>query len=269
MFYGLFKKINYEQQTKNSTETLMQLFFSDLHLSPERPDNTALFLDCLKKAGEEAVEVFILGDLFDFWAGDDDMRNPAGDVKKALRRLSEKKTKLYIASGNRDFLLGPKFATETGATLLPDYQVIDLNGERTLITHGDILCTRDKSYQRFRRLVRNKAIQKVFLSLPLSVRLIIASNTKSQTLKSIQKKPMSIMDVDLQEVSRLMTITETTLLIHGHTHRPKIHKTTLKNKRKRRIVLGDWHEENHYIFLSHSDDQQLLRADKYLEYFKP
>ncbi|MEC9247623.1 MAG: UDP-2,3-diacylglucosamine diphosphatase [Pseudomonadota bacterium] len=246
----------------------MKIFFSDLHLSADRPESTRLFIDCLEKASEEAVSVFILGDLFDFWAGDDDNRIPGNDVKIALKRLTSKGIELYVAPGNRDFLLGSKFALQTGAIMLPDYQVIRVNKERTLITHGDILCTRDKSYQRFRKIVRNKLAQKLFLSMPISVRLKVASDTQNQTVKSVKKKAEEIMDVDPNTVQNLMQKTKTTLLIHGHTHRPKIHNLEVLKEKRRRVVLGDWYESNYYVFVSRQDEQKLMLANKYLEYFK-
>ena len=245
----------------------MQLFFSDLHLSPTRPKQVNLFLKCLEKAGKEANSVFILGDLFDFWVGDDDYRYPSAEVKQALRLLTSTGTHLFLSVGNRDFLLGDKFAEETRAVLLPDYEMIDLGGERTLITHGDLLCTKDRTYQRFRKVVRNKFIQKLFLSLPLSLRVNIASKTQNETLKSTKKKPMEIMDVEPDQVNRLLTRHKSTLLIHGHTHRPAIHAIEIEGKKHRRVVLGDWCDPNPYLFICQLDDQRLIRANDYLGNF--
>ena len=242
----------------------MQLFFSDLHLSPTRPKQVNLFLKCLEKAGKEANSVFILGDLFDFWVGDDDYRYPSAEVKQALRLLTSAGTHLFLSVGNRDFLLGDKFAEETGSVLLPDYEIIELDGERTLITHGDLLCTKDRTYQRFRRVVRNKFIQKLFLSLPLTLRVNIAFKTQNETLKSTKKKPMEIMDVEPDEVKRLMKHHKSTLLIHGHTHCPAIHTVEIEGKKIRRVVLGDWCDPNPYLFICQLDDQRLIRANDYL-----
>ena len=244
----------------------MKLFFADLHLSADRPAQTKLFLDCLYRASQTAISVFILGDLFDFWVGDDDSRIPHEEVKSALKNLTDTGVELFITTGNRDFLLGQKFATETGAIMLPDYQVIKLNNERTLVTHGDILCTLDKSYQKFRKIVRNKFVQKSFLSLPVSLRLKIASNTQNQTLKSVNSKTASIMDVDATTVRNLMIKTKTTLLIHGHTHRPQIHKLNYEEgKFHRRVVLGDWYDSRQFFFISEKDSQRLVSASDYLD----
>ena len=245
----------------------MQIFFSVLNLSAARPKQVTLFLACLEKAGKEANSVFILGDLFDFWVGDDDFRYPAAEVKNALRLLTSAGTQLFLSVGNRDFLLGDKFAEQTGSILLPDYRVIDLYGERTLVTHGDLLCTMDKTYQRFRKIVRNKIIQKLFLSLPLSLRVNIANKTQNETLKSTKKKPMTIMDVEPEQVKRLMLCHESTLLIHGHTHRPAIHAVWIEGKKHRRVVLGDWCNPNPYFFICRLDDQRLIRASDYLKNF--
>ena len=134
--------------------------------------------------------------------------------------------------------------------------------------HGDLLCTKDKSYQRFRKIVRNKVLQNIFLSLPLSLRVKIASRTQNETLKSTKRKPMKIMDVDPEQVRRLMKQNQSTLLIHGHTHRPDIHEIENGNKRHRRVVLGDWCDTNPYLFLSQTNDQRLIRAGEYLKNIK-
>ena len=150
---------------------------------------------------------------------------------------------LYFARGNRDFLCGEHFLRRTGARLLPDYAVIELNGERTLLMHGDLLCTRDVKYQRFRGIVHNRAVQRTFLALPLRLRRWIAGQTQSGTRASAQRKSPEIMDVDTNTVSDVMRKHDVTLLIHGHTHRPGTHELQIDKRPARRIVLGDWYGE--------------------------
>jgi len=217
------------------------LFASDLHLSDARPERLELFEALLSFAQTAASHVYLLGDIVEFWLGDDDPDPVHLRVVQALRALTNAGVGLSVAMGNRDFLLGQRFVAETGASLLPDYTCIDLCGTPTLLTHGDLLCTKDVKYQEFRRSVRDPFRQKMFLSMPLEKRREIASSTRAGTQASMLEKDNFIMDVDDDEVARVMQEHQVTQLIHGHTHRPAIHEFTVSNQTRRRIVLGEWY----------------------------
>lgn len=220
------------------------LIVSDLHLCAARPDKLELFLGFLAAARQRARALYILGDLFEVWLGDDDSTPPHPQVIAALAALSTAGITVAVARGNRDFLFGRRFAAATGATLLADYTVLELGGERALLTHGDLLCTRDVKYQRFRRIVRNPLVQAAFLALPLARRSRIARGTQAGTQASMQTKREGIMDVDQDTVATLMRRYDVTLLIHGHTHRPAEHHFERDAAACRRIVLGDWYEQD-------------------------
>lgn len=220
------------------------LFVSDLHLCNARPDKLELFLEFLAQAPRRARALYILGDLFEVWLGDDDDTPPHPQVIAALAALTAAGVALAVSRGNRDFLFGRRFAQATGATLLPDYAVLDLDGERALVTHGDLLCTRDVKYQRFRRVVRNPLIRSAFLALPLATRARIARRTQAGTQASMQSKREDLMDVDQDTVCAVMQAHDVTLLIHGHTHRPAEHRFQRGQASCRRIVLGDWYEQD-------------------------
>lgn len=218
------------------------LFISDLHLSVERPHTTRLLLDFLEGAARDAGALYILGDLFECWAGDDDLgAEPQRAVCAALRRLALGGTRLHFMHGNRDFLIAQGFAKAAGATLLPDPCLIDLHGRPALLTHGDILCTDDTDYQRFRRQVRDPAWQHAFLSRPLAERRaqVAALRARSESEKSM--KPAAIMDVNTRAVAELLRRHDyPPLLIHGHTHRPGEHALDVDGRRITRWVLSDW-----------------------------
>ncbi|MGR8919149.1 MAG: UDP-2,3-diacylglucosamine diphosphatase [Gammaproteobacteria bacterium] len=220
------------------------LFVSDLHLSAERPDKLELFERFVERARSAAEAVYILGDLFEVWLGDDDETPPHDAVLDALRALCDAGVEVHVAHGNRDFLFGRRFEQRTGARLLPDYAVVELNGERTLLTHGDLLCTRDVKYQRFRRVVRNPLVRRAFLATPLAWRQRIARRTQSGTRASMARKAEHIMDVEQSTVAAVMARHDASLLIHGHTHRPAMHEFEHDGRRRRRIVLGDWYEDD-------------------------
>lgn len=211
-------------------------FISDLHLSETQPELTALFLDFMHNLAPHADAVYILGDLFDFWIGDDEQSPLINQVKQAIKQITEKNVPCYFIHGNRDFLIGKRFAQETGITLLPDYQLIDLYGTPTLLCHGDTLCIDDVNYQQFRRKVHQKWRQCFFLHLPLKVRLKIAEKIRTKSKQDKMQKSNEIMDVNLPFTLNTMKQFNVPLLIHGHTHREAIHQYD-DNKR---IVLGDW-----------------------------
>lgn len=223
------------QRTELKAETL---FISDLHLSPQRPALTQLFLHFLEQRAPAAEHLFILGDLFDAWVGDDDDALP--EVCDALRQLSERRTRCSIMHGNRDFLLGRRFARETRSELIQDPYLTWLAGEPILLMHGDLLCTDDLAYQRFRRRVRNPIIQRLFLWSPLNKRRRLATHYRQRSSEAMAAKRDEIMDVNTVEVSRQMRRFGVRRLIHGHTHRPQDHRFTLDGKPALRQVLADW-----------------------------
>lgn len=217
------------------------LFISDLHLSEQAPATTDAFYRFLDEQARGAHALYILGDFFDAWVGDDDDAPIARDVPQRLKHLADSGVAIYLMHGNRDFLLGEAFANRAGATLLTDPTVIELNGRRTLLMHGDSLCTRDTEYMAIRQQVRQHEWQAQILAQPLAVRRAMAADlrSKSQTMNS--SKPEDIMDVTPEAVTDVMAEHDTPLLIHGHTHRPDRHSLTLNGQSAERIVLGDWH----------------------------
>lgn len=220
------------------------LFISDLHLCGSRPAITSAFLSFLQNTASHAENLFILGDLFEYWAGDDDINSAEHHpIIQALKALSNTGTKLYFMHGNRDFLMADAFATATGGQILNDPSKLDLYGNAILLSHGDALCTDDTNYQAFRAQVRTPAWQTAFLRQPLSERKaqIEALRLRSEQEKS--NKSAEIMDVNPDAMNTLLREHQPDLLIHGHTHRPAIHSITLEGKTYQRIVLGDWYEQ--------------------------
>jgi UDP-2,3-diacylglucosamine hydrolase len=217
------------------------LLISDLHLSPRRPETVQLFLDFLTHRAAGAGALYILGDLFDAWIGDDDDAPPAPAVIAALRRLADAGTALYLQHGNRDFLLGRRFARASGCTLLPDPVVQDLHGRPTLLMHGDLLCSDDLAYQRFRRQVHNPWRRGAFLLLPLRLRRRIAARYRRRSGAATAAKPAAIMDVNQATVADYLTRHGVRRLIHGHTHRPGRQLIPLADgSEAERWVLADW-----------------------------
>jgi len=219
------------------------LFISDLHLDSTRPEITALFLRFLREEASDAEALYILGDLFEAWVGDDEPGEPAGSVRTALRQLADAGTAVFLMRGNRDFLFGPRFAAESGARLLPDPAVVALYGEPTLLMHGDLLCTDDTAYQAFRAMVRNPAWQEEFLGKSLAERQDFAAKARAASKQHQSGTMESIMDVTPVAVEATLVRHGVTRLIHGHTHRPAIHTLTANQRRAQRIVLGDWYTQ--------------------------
>ena len=211
-------------------------FISDLHLSETRPELTALFVDFMQNLAPKAERLYILGDLFDFWIGDDEQSPLIQQVKDLIKSLSAQGVQCYFQHGNRDFLIGQRFAQETGMQLFPDYQVIDLHGKKILLCHGDTLCIDDAAYQQFRRKVHQKWRQRLFLCLPLKVRIKIAEKIRAKSNLDKQGKSAEIMDVNPHFTAQKVQAFGVDLLIHGHTHREAIHQ----EQACMRIVLGDW-----------------------------
>jgi UDP-2,3-diacylglucosamine hydrolase len=226
------------------------LFVSDLHLDPARPEITALFLRFLREEAGEAEALYILGDLFEAWVGDDQPGEPADSVRAALRALAEGGTPVYVMRGNRDFLFGARFAADCGAQLLPDPAVVTLYGVPTLLMHGDLLCTGDSAYQAFRAMVRAPEWQADFLAQPLAARQEFAAKARAASKQHQAGTMESIMDVDQAAVSATLSRFGVTRLIHGHTHRPAIHSFLLDDQPAQRIVLGDWYDQGSVLRVS-------------------
>ena len=214
-------------------------FIADLHLSENRPHLLALFRQFMQEQAPEAEKLYILGDLFDFWIGDDEQSDLISEVQQLIRHLTEQGVPCYFQHGNRDFLIGKKFAKACGLTLLPTYQVIDLYGTPTLLCHGDTLCVDDVKYQHYRKKVHQKWRQWLFLHLPLKVRLNIAEKIRAKSRQDKQLKSTEIMDVNADFVQQMFAQFHVTQMIHGHTHRQKHHEIP---PHFHRIVLGDWGE---------------------------
>ncbi|RTR34347.1 UDP-2,3-diacylglucosamine diphosphatase [Shewanella atlantica] len=226
------------------------LFIGDLHLSADRPDITRAFNDFLDNQLDDVQALYILGDLFEVWIGDDLAEPFAIDLAKKLYRLS-KSMPVYYIHGNRDFLLGKEYANKAGMTLLPETHCIDLYGVPTVILHGDSLCTLDKAYQRFRRFRNLKLAKWIYSHLPRDTRKNIARNIRSKSTQSNMQKNVSIMDVEQEAVSALLDSTQTVQMIHGHTHRPDIHEMKSSSGiTRKRIVVGDWYEQASVLSVS-------------------
>lgn len=220
------------------------LFISDLHLAVEKPDITRRFLNFLQNTATTAEAVYILGDLFDLWIGDDDFTPPIKKIKKHLKQLTDSGVKVYLLQGNRDFLLGKQFCQQTGITLLDEISVIDLYGIKTLLTHGDLLCTDDVAYQAFREKSHHSEWQQNVLSKPLLLRLLVARWYRFRSFFHKKNKSQQIMDVNQQTVIKFMREHQVVRLIHGHTHKPAVHNFSIDEQQAQRFVLSEWKKES-------------------------
>ncbi|MEQ1667867.1 MAG: UDP-2,3-diacylglucosamine diphosphatase [Sulfuriferula sp.] len=224
------------------------LFISDLHLCASRPRINQLFFDFLTQTAVHADALYILGDLFEYWLGDDTLDQPFNQqVATALKQLADTGVKLYFMHGNRDFLIAQDFATLTGATLLPDPSLINLYGTATLLMHGDTLCTDDIKYLAFRDQVRNPAWQHQFLAQPLATRIALAQQAREQSESAKQEKSSEIMDVNDAAVTAALQQHGHPRLIHGHTHRSAVHTYDIDGRTCQRWVLTDWYEHGGYL----------------------
>jgi UDP-2,3-diacylglucosamine hydrolase len=219
------------------------LFISDLHLDAEHPEISRQFLSFLEGPAMEAEALYILGDLFEVWIGDDDPEPEKRRIVAGLRALTDRGVPCYVMHGNRDFLLGERFFRETGCRLLEDPAIIELHGARVLTMHGDALCTDDHSYQNLRAMVRDQGWQKMFLALSPDQRRMLADQARAGSKEHIAQAMSSIMYVNPGAVQAAMRGAGVALLLHGHTHRPDVHRFELDGKPVARIVLGDWHEQ--------------------------
>lgn len=218
------------------------LFVSDLHLAPDTPDLNRLFLDFLAGPARDATGLYILGDLFDAWAGDDDLADPFNArIVSALRALADSGVAIGFIAGNRDFLVGADFAQAAGLELLPDPCVRAIAGERVLLSHGDALCTDDADYQRFRAEVRGTAWRQDFLARPLAERKRLIAELRARSETEKQVKPLAIMDVNVHAVEEAFAAHGVQALVHGHTHRQGEHVHRVGGGDCQRRVLGDWH----------------------------
>ena len=220
------------------------LFISDLPLDEARPHIVELFTQFLTGQARGADALYILGDLFESWIGDDDNAPLPARVAQTLRALRDSGVPIWFMHGNRDFLLGADFAARAGMSLLADPTVIDLHGERTLLMHGDTLCTDDVDYQKFRALVRDPDWQQGFLAKPLAERRAFAMQARGESRKHTSMAKPEIMDVNPAAVETTMREHGVHRLIHGHTHRPATHSLNLDGAIAKRSVLGDWYEQS-------------------------
>ena len=233
------------------------LFISDLHLCASRPRIKRLFFDFLERTARNAAQLYILGDFFEYWAGDDDIDDPFNrSIIDALAKLTAFGVAVFLMHGNRDFLLGDLFCKASGATLLVDPTLIDLNGTRTLLMHGDTLCTDDIEYQNFRKQVRDTRWQQQFLAQPLTQRKAIIEDLRRRSENEKQTKSMDIMDVTQASVEAALRENDYPRLIHGHTHRLAMHHHRVDEKACERWVLTDWYEHGGYLRC----DEQGLQA---------
>jgi UDP-2,3-diacylglucosamine hydrolase len=228
------------------------LFISDLHLEDSKPQTTALLNAFLSGPAIQADALYILGDLFEFWIGDDSLTETAKTVANGLRELKSAHVPCYFLHGNRDFLLGPEFAQRAGLELLPETCVLDLYGNPTLVLHGDTLCTDDVEYQNFRRQVRTREFRHSFLRMSAQERLQMAQSARDASKRHAGSTAvMNIMDVNESAVRKAFREHEVRSMIHGHTHRPAFHRHELGNgSTGRRMVLAEWNTSGSYLCVS-------------------
>lgn len=226
------------------------LFISDLHLDPTEPQITNTFFYFLDHIARDADALYILGDFFESYIGDDDNDPFILTITRGLHRLAQLGTPIFVMHGNRDFLMGLGFEKQSSTTLIPDPSMISLYGKKFLLLHGDSLCTNDKSHQRFRKITRYRFIQKIFLSLPLSFRKKFAGQLRSGSMQQNQKKSAQIMDVTETAVTQALHKNKVQQLIHGHTHRPMISD--------KRIVLDAWHNHGNYLQIDRDGNVELI-----------
>lgn len=223
------------------------LFVADLHLDARRAAPVAAFADFLTAEARRAEALYILGDLFEAWIGDDDPADGLAEALAGVRQLAASGVAVRFLHGNRDFLVGAEFAQRTGMELLPERQVIDLYGTPTLIEHGDLLCTDDVAYQRYRRRIRHPAVLAALRRLPRAWRMRMAQRLRQVSAQAVADKSMRIMDVNEGTVKAAMRAAGVRTMIHGHTHRPAVHRFELDGAAAARAVLGDWYEQGSWL----------------------
>ncbi len=235
------------------------LFVADVHLCESRPAASARFFSFLHNTAPHACALYILGDLFEAWVGDDDLKSPLHrTVTASLSELTGRGIEIFFMHGNRDFMLAGHYAKQCGMQLLPDPVVIDLFGTATLLTHGDTLCTADTDYQRYRRVVRHPLTLKLLRALPLSLRHAMAARARSRSEQAKTHKAYDIMDVDPQAVTIMMKRYGVQRMIHGHTHRPARHEFMVEGKKYERWVLPDWYGDGGGYIVCDAANCQLI-----------
>ncbi len=231
----------------------MRHFISDLHLCEERPDLTALFTRYMNEIAPQSLELFVLGDLFESWIGDDDDSEFVESIITQFRAYSDSGKKLYFQHGNRDFLLASEFANKTGGEIIDEIHPLVIGGQNAILMHGDSLCWDDVEYLEFRKMVRSDAWQQQLISQPLTVRRAIAADLRQKSKDAQENKAESITDVHPEAVEKALQESNATILIHGHTHRPDFHDLEVNGKHCQRIVLSDWGEQGNYLTVKNSD----------------
>lgn len=215
-------------------------FASDLHLSDQRPELYQAFFSFLDEFGEQMSELYLLGDIFDVWIGDDATTPLIIELQQRLKTLTQNGMGLWIMHGNRDFLLGKRFAKACGGQITREQLEIDIHGRQLLLCHGDELCTDDQSYQKQRKIIRNPLVKFILSHLPLSKRQQLAAKARARSQRMNAEKDEYLMDVNPQAVEAMLIKTGAPLLLHGHTHRPKMHEYQLTQGTAFRLVLGSW-----------------------------
>ena len=221
---------------------MIVLFVSDLHLDASRPAATEAFLRFLRQDAQKVDVLYILGDLFEYWISDEDPNPHYREVVAALATLTASGVRCFIMHGNRDFMLGDQFIRETGTTLIHDPTLIYAGGRSVLLSHGDMLCTDDLSYQRFRKIVRSNWFQNIYKWLPFAFKSRLAAKARRRSVQLLGNKPPEILDVNQDAVVSILQQYDVDTLLHGHTHRPAIHEFEANKRQLSRIVLGDWYE---------------------------
>lgn len=241
------------------------LFISDIHLTQERPEKLRLFIEFLHcPAARQAAAVYILGDLFEyFWLGNDDHTPPVTRVLKEITDFTRSSTRLFFIRGNRELVMDRGFESLTGCIMLDDMTVIELDGEQVLLCHGDVLCTRDVKYQWYRRFMELRFIRQLFLNLPYGLRSLLVNGLRPLMRRSADRKPPEIIDVEQEAVEAAMRRHGVREIIHGHTHRPAVHRFKLDGRDASRYVLGDWYREDS-VLVCNAGGKQLLRIDELL-----
>jgi UDP-2,3-diacylglucosamine hydrolase len=217
-------------------------FASDLHLDPSTPDISARFRRFLSGPVRGARTLFLLGDLFEAWIGDDDPEPAHREVVAAIGALAAAGTRVYVMRGNRDFMIGERFCAASGARLLADPSIVTLGSERVLLTHGDGLCVDDRAYQRLRALVHDPGLRAAFARLPIEARRRLAAEARAGSREHLAQAAAYITDVNPAAVERVFTDADASLMIHGHTHRPGVHRVPAQGRERTRVVLGAWHD---------------------------
>jgi len=222
-------------------------FASDLHLDPSTPQIADRFKRFLAGPAREARSVFLLGDLFEAWIGDDDPEPAHREVVAAIAALAAAGTLVYVMRGNRDFMMGERFCADAGAILLDDPAILAVGGERVMLSHGDGLCVDDRAYQKLRALVRDPSLREGFARLPIEARRRLASEAREGSREHLANASAYITDVNQPAVDAVMRDAEVPLMIHGHTHRPGVHRFESDGVERTRVVLGAWHDEAHVV----------------------